>query len=258
MGRGAWGVGFGVRGAGRWTVQERGSGACRLVLLHDFTVGGDRAEDAEWVRRATDTNSRAELCRLKDLAERWERLDQLVLSFEDSIRVQGPPEPVYGFLHRVADWPRLLPRVARLEVAEDTPGVQVMTMDTRTADGAAHTTQSVRVCFPDSGRIVYKQTRTPALMHSHTGQWSVVPDASGVTVTSRHTVLLREEAIGPVLGEGTTVEQARRCLRRALGHNSTATLALAKRHTQATPHGPPHGPVTAPAARPRPAGRAPR
>ncbi|WP_328505182.1 SRPBCC family protein [Streptomyces sp. NBC_00391] len=251
-------MGRGVRGAGRWTVQERGSGACRLVLLHDFTVGGDRAEDAEWVRRATDTNSRAELGRLKDLAERWERLDQLVPSFEDSIRVQGPPEPVYGFLHRVADWPRLLPRVARLEVAEDTPGVQVMTMDTRTADGAAHTTQSVRVCFPDSGRIVYKQTRAPALMHSHTGQWSVVPDASGVTVTSRHTVLLREEAIGPVLGEGTTVAQCPPLPAPGTGPQLHRHPRPGQAAYASTPHAPPHGPVTAPAARPRPAGRAPR
>ncbi|MFF3847832.1 aromatase/cyclase [Streptomyces sp. NPDC002328] len=217
---------------GAWIVEQRGPGACRLVLLHDFTVADGRAEDAEWAGRATDANSRAELGRLKELAQQWARLDELVLSFEDSVRVEGPPGPVYDFLHRVADWPRLVPHVTRLEVTEDAPGVQVMSMDTRTADGACHTTESVRVCFPEAGVIVYKQTATPALMHAHTGRWSVVADGSGLTVTSRHSVVLREEAIKTVLGEDATVEQARRYIRQALGRNSTATLNLAKQHAE--------------------------
>ncbi|MDN3027284.1 aromatase/cyclase [Streptomyces sp. S.PB5] len=217
---------------GSWIVEERGASSCRLVLLHDFTVGGDRPEDVAWVERATDTNSRAELGRVKNLAERWTRLDDLVLSFEDSVRVQGPPEPVYDFLHRVADWPELVPHVDRLDVTEDSPGVQVMSMDTRTADGSVHTTESIRVCFPEALRIVYKQTATPALMDAHTGAWSVVSDGTGATVTSRHSVVLREEAIVPVLGEGATVEQARRYVREALGRNSTATLHLARQHAE--------------------------
>jgi aromatase len=217
---------------GSWIVEERGEAASRLVLLHDFTVGAGRLEDARWVERATDTNSRAELGRVKDLAQRRPRLDALVLSFEDSVRVEGPAQPVYDFLYRVGDWPRLLPHVDRLHLTEDTPGVQVMAMDTRTADGSVHTTESIRVCFPDTGRIVYKQTATPALMDAHTGAWSVVPDATGATVTSRHDVVLREEAITRVLGSGATVEQARRYVREALGRNSTATLNLAKQHAE--------------------------
>jgi aromatase len=217
---------------GSWIVEERGDGSSRLVLLHDFAVDRDRPEDVEWVQRATDTNSRAELGRVRDLAERWTRLDALVLSFEDSVRVKGPGRPVYDFLHRVADWPRLVPHVDRLDLTEDTPGVQVMAMDTRTADGSVHTTKSVRVCFPDTFRIVYKQTATPALMDAHTGAWSVVPDESGVIVTSRHSVVLREEAIRPVLGEDASLEQARRYVREALGRNSTATLNLAKQYAE--------------------------
>ncbi|MEV3993887.1 aromatase/cyclase, partial [Streptomyces sp. NPDC049837] len=83
---------------GTWIVEELGEGSSRLTLLHDFTVADDRPEDVEWVNRATDTNSRAELGRLKGLAERWGRLDDLVLSFEDSVRVNGPAELVYDFL----------------------------------------------------------------------------------------------------------------------------------------------------------------
>ncbi|WP_369193230.1 aromatase/cyclase [Streptomyces djakartensis] len=217
---------------GTWVVEELGPHSSRLTLLHDFTVAGDRPEDAEWVDRATDTNSRAELGRVKALAERWGRLDGLVLSFQDSVRVNGPAEPVYDFLYRVGDWPELVPHVTRLDLTETTPGVQVMAMDTRTADGSTHTTESIRICFPDAGRIVYKQTATPALMDAHTGEWTVVPDGTGVTVTSHHHVVIREEAIARVLGQDSTLEDTRRYIRQALGRNSTATLDLAKRHAE--------------------------
>ncbi|MEU2027088.1 aromatase/cyclase [Streptomyces sp. NPDC016469] len=217
---------------GTWIVEERPGGGARLVLLHDFTVAGDRPDDVRWVETACDTNSRAELASLKGIAERWTLLDDLVLSFEDSVRVHGPAELVYDFLYRVGDWPELVPHVSRLDLTEPAPGVQVMAMDTVTADGSTHTTESVRICFPHAGRIVYKQTATPALMEAHTGEWSVVPDETGVTVVSQHTVVLRESAVERVLGAGAGLPEARRYVREALGRNSTATLNLAKRHAE--------------------------
>ncbi|MDQ0847877.1 aromatase/cyclase [Streptomyces sp. V1I6] len=217
---------------GTWVVEPLDANRSKLTLLHDFTVAGDNADDVAWVERATDTNSRAELANLRQLAERWSQLDDLVMSFEDSVRVNGPAELVYDFLYRVADWPQLVPHVSRLDLTEDQPGVQVMAMDTVTADGSTHTTESVRVCFPHAQRIVYKQTATPLLMSAHTGEWSVVPDETGVTVTSQHSVVLRPENIEPVLGPDADVQTARRYVREALGRNSGATLALAKKHAE--------------------------
>ncbi|MFF0217222.1 aromatase/cyclase [Streptomyces vinaceus] len=219
---------------GTWIVEPLGAERSRLVLLHDFSVAGDRAEDVEWVERATDTNSRAELGNLARLGERWGRLDDLVMSFEDTVRVDAPPELVYAFLERAERWPELLPHVARLELTEpeELPGVQVMAMDTLTADGSAHTTESVRVCFPAAGRIVYKQTRTPALMSAHTGAWTVTGGAYGSTVTSRHGVVLREEAVAGVLGASADLAAARRYVREALGRNSTATMTYAKQYAE--------------------------
>ncbi|WP_328765485.1 MULTISPECIES: aromatase/cyclase [unclassified Streptomyces] len=217
---------------GSWIVEPRGTGRSRLVLLHDFAVAGDRPADVDWTKEATDTNSRAQLATLKEAAERWSRLDDLLLSFEDSVRINGPAELVYQFLYGAADWPERIPHVSRAAVTEDEPGVQLLSMDTMTADGSAHTTESVRVCFPAAGRIVYKQTSTPALMAAHTGEWSLIPDESGVTAVSQHSVLLREEAIEQVLGPGADLTAARRYVREALGRNSTATLGLAKQHAE--------------------------
>ncbi|MFJ9343633.1 aromatase/cyclase [Streptomyces sp. NPDC101733] len=217
---------------GTWIVEPLGTDRSRLTLLHDFSVEGDRARDVEWVERATDTNSRAELANLAKLGEHWGKLDELVMSFEDRVDVDAPPELVYAFLERAEEWPELLPHVASLRLTEELPGVQVMAMDTLTADGSEHTTESVRVCFPAAGRIFYKQTRTPALMSAHTGVWTVSGGAYGSTVTSRHAVVLREEAVTRVLGPDADLAAARRYVREALGRNSTATMTYAKRHAE--------------------------
>ncbi|WP_181383696.1 aromatase/cyclase [Streptomyces sp. NWU339] len=217
---------------GLWTVEERAPGPILLTLRHDFAVHGDSAGDAAWVEQVVDTDSRAQLASLRSLAERWKRFDDLVLSFEDAVRVQASVESVYGFLHRVADWPTLIPHVTRLDLTEDAPGVQLMSMDTLTSGGAVHTTESVRICFPHAGRIVYKQTETPVLMEAHTGEWNVVPDEDGVTALAQHNVVLREEAVEQVLGAGADLDRARRHVREALGRSSTAILHLARQHAE--------------------------
>ncbi|MCB5165717.1 aromatase/cyclase [Streptomyces bambusae] len=218
--------------AGSWIVEPLGAGRSRLALFQEFTVAGGRAADAARVRQAAEAEGRAGLDALKAAAERWPRFDGLLLSFEDSVRVNGPADLVYQFLYDVGDWQDRVPHVVRADVVETAPGVQLLAMDSLTADGAVHTTESVRVCFPAAGRIVYKQTATPALMAAHTGEWSLIPDETGVTAVSQHTVLLREEAVERILGPGADLTTARRHVREALGRNSTATLGLAKRYAE--------------------------
>ncbi|MER5732722.1 aromatase/cyclase [Streptomyces sp. NPDC002138] len=219
--------------AGTWTVEARGAGRSRLRLEHEFTVAADRPGDVAWLLLATDTNSRAELEQLKENAERWREIDGLLLGFEDSVRVHGPAELVYDFLYGVADWPGRVPHVVRAEVREDVPGVQRVRMITRAGgDVPPQATESVRICFPHASRIVHKQTRTPPLIEAHTGEWSVLPDETGVTVISQHSVLLRAADVERVLGPGADVPRARAHLREKLGRESVAVLELAKRHAE--------------------------
>lgn len=215
--------------SGVWTVRPLGDRS-KVTLEHTFTVADDAPADVAWLERVTHANSRAQLDRLAHLAERWTRLDELVLSFEDAVRVKGSAELIFDFLYRAADWPGELPHVRTTEVVEDEPGVQVMSMGSLSTDGSAHRTESVRVCFPSAGRIVFKQTRTSPLLAAHTGEWSVEPDESGVNVTVRHNVLLREDGIERTLGEGTGTAAARRHLRDALGQAGLSVLHHAARH----------------------------
>ncbi|MFI6340954.1 aromatase/cyclase [Streptomyces sp. NPDC050535] len=208
---------------GGLTIHSRGPHRSE-VELHSSpaTTAGALHGDVAWAQRAAG---------LKAFAERWTRLDDLVLSFEDSVRVNGPAELVYDFLYRAGDWPELVPHITRVHLTEDLPGIQRMTMETLTEYGA-HTTDSVRICFPHAGRIIYKQSPASPLLAAHTGEWSVTPDETGVTVTSRQNVLLREENTTALLGGGTGLAQARRQVREALGRNCLALLAPAKQHAE--------------------------
>jgi aromatase len=216
---------------GEWIATAEGGGT-RLVLTHDFSAVGDDPAGVEWITRATDTNSTAELAAVKALAERYEELSELEFTFEDTVEVAGDGEDVFDFLYRAQDWPERLPHVDRLDLREDVPGIQVMAMDTRTADGSVHTTRSVRVAF-GRDRIVYKQTEVPALMTAHTGRWLITPCEGGVRVGSQHSVTVRPEAIASVLGEGRTVADARDFIHRALSTNSSTTLRHAKAFAEA-------------------------
>ncbi|MEV6963408.1 aromatase/cyclase [Streptomyces sp. NPDC051207] len=215
---------------GTLDVRAQGPHRTQLEVQYHYDAGGRPADEA-WVERATEGNTRVQLAELKSFAERWTRLDDLVLSFEDSVRVNGPAELVYDFLYRAGDWPESVPHVTRADLTEDTPGVQRMTMETLTEYGS-HTTDSVRICFPHAGRIVHKQTMPHVLLEAHTGEWSVVPDESGVTVLAQHNVVLREENAAAVLGEGADLAHARRHVREEFGRNSRAMLAHAKRHAE--------------------------
>lgn len=213
--------------SGEWRIVELDTGGTRVELLHTW-----RAADAEGdrlVARAVDTNSTAELDALRWAAEQGTDRAGLLLDFTDTVDVPGgDPAAVYDFLRDAARWPDRLPHVARLDLVEDEPGVQVLEMDTRAGDGPVHTTRSVRVCLDDA--IVYKQTATPAVMAAHVGRWTVEAVPDGARVSSRHVVVLDPVGVAAVLGPDGTVAQAREAVRAALGTNSTTTMRHAAAH----------------------------
>ncbi|MFZ3597781.1 aromatase/cyclase [Streptomyces sp. BH104] len=215
---------------GAWIVEPVSAHECRVRLLHDFHAATDDPADLDWIKQAVDRNSASELAALKAAAEAT-GADGL-LTFEDTVTVDGSGKDVYDFLNEAQLWQERLPHVARVALDEDEPGLQVLEMDTRTKDGSSHTTRSVRVCRAATS-IVYKQTVLPALMTLHTGRWLIEElDGGRVTVTSRHTVRINPDNIAAVLGADATVDTARSFVRTALSGNSLATLNLAKAHAE--------------------------
>ncbi|WP_086840968.1 aromatase/cyclase [Amycolatopsis kentuckyensis] len=219
--------------SGTWVIEPLGPAETRLRLLHSYRAVDDDPDGLAWIDRAVDGNSRAELPSVKAGLEEATRNAELTLSFVDSVRIEGAAKDVYDFVNDAHLWSQRLPHVRDVVLTEDTPGLQVLRMETLTKDGSAHTTESVRVCFPHH-RIAYKQTTLPALMTLHTGYWQFEEGPDGVTTaSSQHTVVLNPANITKILGPDAGVAEARTFIRDALGGNSRATLAHAKEHAEA-------------------------
>lgn len=220
---------------GEWVIEPVSESECRVRLLHDFFAAGDDPADLDWISQAVDRNSTAELDALKTSVE-LSGPDRL-LTFDDTVLVDGSAKDVYDFLNEAQLWQQRLPHVARVSLEEETPGLQILEMDTTTKDGATHTTRSVRVCRPYTD-IVYKQIVTPALMTLHTGRWLIEErDGAGVSVTSRHTVRINTARIAEVLGPGADVATAKETVRKALSGNSLVTLHAAKAYAEGSAGG---------------------
>ncbi|NBH05750.1 aromatase/cyclase [Amycolatopsis sp. SID8362] len=215
---------------GSWIIEPLTGESAKVTLLHHYRAVDDDAGSLAWIDEAVDRNSRSELAALKTGAEQ-DGGAALAVSFEDSVRIDGSVKDVYDFLNEADRWRERLPHVARVELTEESPGVQTLEMDTRTKDGATHTTKSVRVCFPDR-EIVYKQITLPALMSVHTGYWRLWETDQGVTAVSQHTVVVDPGNVAAVLGPEADVEDAKKFVRNALGTNSLATLGHAKAYAE--------------------------
>lgn len=219
---------------GTWIIEPLAAGGSRVRLLHDYRAVDDDPAGLKWIDEAVDRNSRSELAALKSNVELATAAEtaELLLSFEDTVRIEGPAKDAYDFVNEAGLWAERLPHVATVRLEEDTPGLQTLEMDTRAKDGSTHTTKSYRVTFPPQ-RIVYKQVTLPALMSLHTGRWTFEESADGTTTaTSQHTVVLKPENIARVLGPDAGVAEARSYVQGALSTNSRATLGHAKDYAE--------------------------
>jgi C7-C12 aromatase (ARO/CYC) len=216
----------GVRG--RWTFSAVDETTTLVELSHTLTA----TDDADLVAASAKVaaNAAGLLAALASIAARHEELDQLTVTFEDPMFIGGRLGDAYHFLYAADRWPARVAHVTRIDMTEDEPNVQFFDMDTLSPDGSAHTTRSVRVCFPDH-KIVYKQTELAALLEAHSGRWTLTETPEGVIAVARHRATIKSSAL-PLLGPGTTVADARRFVRRVLGANSMNTLRFAKAYAE--------------------------
>jgi 2-polyprenyl-6-methoxyphenol hydroxylase-like FAD-dependent oxidoreductase/ribosome-associated toxin RatA of RatAB toxin-antitoxin module len=219
---------------GTWLIERITDSQCRARLRHDYFAASDDPADLDRITLAVETNSTAELGALKDRAELIG--PEGLITFDDTVEVDGSPKDVYDFLNEAQLWQERLPHVARVSLDEETSGLQILEMDTRGPDNTVHTTRSVRVCQPHSS-IIYKQIVLPPLVTLHTGRWLIEErDGGGVSVTSRHTVRINTARVAEVLGPDADVAAAQEVVMRSLSANSLATLSLAKAYAEQAGH----------------------
>jgi C7-C12 aromatase (ARO/CYC) len=219
-----------VRGA--WTFEAADGGAAVDVRMeHEFALLEEDSALAERQREKLRQGSLAYLRTLKHAAQNRDDIHRRTLTFEDPLFIAGSVEDAYAYLLEADKWPERMPHVAALILEEPEPGVQFFDMDTSDPDGAhRHSTRSVRICLPHR-KIIYKQTKLPVLLTAHTGHWAFTETPEGVIASTRHTATVKESALG-VLGEGTTVQDARNYLRRVLTNNSMSNLRLTKEYAE--------------------------
>ncbi|WP_433260146.1 aromatase/cyclase [Actinosynnema sp. CS-041913] len=216
---------------GAWVVEPVSPTESRIRLLHDYRAVDDDPGGLEWIDQAVDRNSRSELAALKVNVELAHAAAETTFSFEDTVLIEGAAKDAYDFVNEAHLWAERLPHVAKVRLAEDTPGLQELEMDTRAKDGSVHTTKSYRVTFPHH-KIAYKQVTLPALMTLHTGYWTFAEVDGGVAASSQHTVVLDTGNIARILGADATVADARAYVHTALSTNSRATLGHAKDYAE--------------------------
>lgn len=76
----------GAVAAGTWSVESEGDKRSSPTLRYEELSPSRTAAPG-----ALEADARLRLERIRQMAEQWDRLDELLLSFEDSTRVDGPP-----------------------------------------------------------------------------------------------------------------------------------------------------------------------
>ncbi|MGK5638870.1 aromatase/cyclase [Streptomyces sp. URMC 126] len=220
---------------GRWEFEPVSARECRVRLRHEYRAVDDDPRQLARIGRTVVRRARAELEALRRSAELEGLGDELLLSFEDSVRIAGSADDVYAFVREARSWSERLPSAggAGAVLVAGARGRTPCGWGRADADGRdAERNETVRVCFPPR-RIVYKRTRLPELLSLQMGSWVFTPCGGTVTATARHTVAVDPAAVDAVLGAGAGVARAKDLVRSALGADSRLTLRYAKEYAEA-------------------------
>ncbi len=172
------------------SIEPVSQGECRVRLLHDYRAVDDDPEAPRLDRAGGGPQQPVRAGRAQGSVGAGHRpADDLMLSFEDTVRIDGAAKDVYDFINEAQLWKERLPHVVRVALTEDDP---------RPADpGDGHPDQGRLDAHHQVGtrvlpapQIVYKQITLPALMTLHTGYWLLADAGDGVAATSQHTVVI--------------------------------------------------------------------
>ena len=148
-----------------------------------------------------------------------------MLTVTDRHTIRAGLSAVFQCVWNAELWPKITPHVKRIEFLEATERAQKMRM-TVLSNGTEHTVESLREADPDR-RVTYSQTRPPAFLKAHDGEWHfrVVPE--GVCVDLIHRAEVDYDKALPALNVSTAAE-ADRLISSTLRTNGARTLLAIK------------------------------
>jgi hypothetical protein len=152
-----------------------------------------------------------------------------MLTVTDRHTIRAGLSAVFDCVWNAALWPEITSHVKRIDFVERSDRSQKMLM-TVLANGAEHTVESLREADPGR-RVTYRQSRPPAFLKAHDGEWqfSVVPE--GVRVDLIHRAVVDYDKALAALNVGTEAE-ADRLIGNTLRTNGSKTLIAIKNYLE--------------------------
>jgi len=157
-----------------------------------------------------------------------------MLTVVDEVMVKADLERVFECIWDATCWPRLTTHVKRIEMLEEGDRRQRFRM-TVESNGRDHTVESVREAEPGEW-IRYHQTRPPAFLKEHLGEWRFVAVDGGVRVDLVHRAEIDYDKALAAL-PASSPEEADRVVSTALKVNGSKTLLAVKEHLERRGHG---------------------
>lgn len=152
-----------------------------------------------------------------------------MLTVRDQHTIRADLASVFECVWNAELWPRITTHVKRIEMLEAGERSQRFLM-TVLANGTEHTVESVREALPDQ-RVVYRQTRPPAFLEKHDGEWSFHSVPEGVRVELVHRAAVDYEKALSALHVESPAE-ADRLISGTLKANGSRTLLAIKAYLE--------------------------
>ncbi|MFE6721723.1 SRPBCC family protein [Streptomyces albidoflavus] len=214
-----------------WAVEPDGEHACLVRLLHTCTLADDTPTARAQVTEVIDTVARAETQAVREAAELAAHTPELRLVVADTVDIDAEPRAVSDILHDIASWPRFLPHVARAEALQDADGLQFVEVDTVESNGSTLAMRTARARTSEHS-LAYKQLVLPPVGSSHHVRWRVFGRDGGAVVRSEQTVVIKQDGIEAMLGDGKVLADATEFIRRELSAKVRLILDGAKRQLE--------------------------
>ncbi|MDI3408197.1 aromatase/cyclase [Streptomyces cavernicola] len=214
-----------------WAVEPDGEHACLVRLLHTYTLAEDTPAARAQVAGVIDTVAGTETQAVREAAELTAHTPELRLVVTDTVGIEAEPRTVGDILYDITSWPRFLPHVARAEALQDADGLQFVEVDTVEGNGSLLAMRTARV-RTSARSLAYKQLVLPPIGSSHHVRWHVSGRDGGAVVRSEQTVVIKQDGIEAMLGDGKVLADATEFIRRELSAKVRLILDGAKRRAE--------------------------